>query len=307
MRNDGTELEDLVAIVESLELPEGFEVKTREKIFDESGVQIAEFDIEIRGQLGTTEISWLIECRDRPSEGAAPGLWIQQLHGKGVLFKFNKVTAVSTTGFSSGAKQAAVTLGIELREVRSLAPQNFDWLRVSGFDFKQRQYGLLGLRILIAPDELQERQMALSEALGTAVGDVPFLRVVNTSEVKTANVAFAEAVDGLGNAFDDVPTAGATKAVRFTARYLDDNSHFVVDTKLGEVRVREIDFTGELSVVVSRISSSASSEYLHTEGDSIAQSVVFEPQEVAGIKFAIELHRMSESGVTHVLLRKLKK
>ena len=72
MSKDGKSLEALVAFIEKLHLPSGFEVKTNEKIIDDSGVQIAEFDVEMRCKLGTTEMAWLIECRDRPSAGRAP-------------------------------------------------------------------------------------------------------------------------------------------------------------------------------------------------------------------------------------------
>ena len=50
MDTNGKQLERLVALIEKLYLPEGFEITTNEKVYDD-GVQIAEFDIEIRGRL----------------------------------------------------------------------------------------------------------------------------------------------------------------------------------------------------------------------------------------------------------------
>jgi len=55
MDRTGKQLEGLVALIEKLYLPQGFEITTNEKVYD-GGVQIAELDIEIRGRLGTTEI-----------------------------------------------------------------------------------------------------------------------------------------------------------------------------------------------------------------------------------------------------------
>src|SRR2546430_11897142 len=120
MSGIGRDLEDLVALIEKLHLPPDLEVTTNEHIYDEHGIQIAEFDIQVKGKVGTTDIAWLIECRDRPSEGPAPGSWIEQLIGRRDRFVFNKVTAVSTTGFAGGALKLARDKGIELREVRSL-------------------------------------------------------------------------------------------------------------------------------------------------------------------------------------------
>ena len=54
MANDGKQLEALVAAIEKILLPQGFEVKTNERVHNDGGVQIAEFDVEIRGRIGST-------------------------------------------------------------------------------------------------------------------------------------------------------------------------------------------------------------------------------------------------------------
>ena len=48
MITDGKKLEGLVTFVEKTLLPQGFDVKTNERVYNNDGVQIAEFDIEIR-------------------------------------------------------------------------------------------------------------------------------------------------------------------------------------------------------------------------------------------------------------------
>ena len=132
MRQDGRQLEALVEFVERTLLPQGYGVKTNRRIYNDDGVQIAELDVEVRGKVGSTDFAWLIECRDRPSEGPAPGSWIEQLVGRRTRFLFNKVTAVSTTGFAPGAIEFARAQGIELREVKALAAEEFrDWLVMS--------------------------------------------------------------------------------------------------------------------------------------------------------------------------------
>jgi len=79
MSSDGKQLEALVSFVERTLVPQGFEVQTNTKVFNDEGIQVAEFDVEVRGKVGTTDIAWLIECRDRPSQGAAPASWVEQL------------------------------------------------------------------------------------------------------------------------------------------------------------------------------------------------------------------------------------
>ena len=119
-RNDGSALEQLVSWIESHFSPRGFKVETRKPVFNDSGVQVAEFDILITGHIGTGHVACLIECRDRPSEGPAPASWIEQLIGRRARFRFDKVMAVSSTGFAQGAVAAAADAGIELRELQSL-------------------------------------------------------------------------------------------------------------------------------------------------------------------------------------------
>lgn len=122
MPSDGKNLEALVAAVEKLHLPEGFKVTTNKRVY-EDGVQVAELDVIVEGRLGTTDIKWLIECRDRPSEGPAPNAWIEQLIGRKQRFNFNKITAVSTTGFAPGADKLAEQGGINYAKFIASLPQ----------------------------------------------------------------------------------------------------------------------------------------------------------------------------------------
>lgn len=59
MARDGKNLERLVEFVEKTLLPEGFSVTTNDRVFDDEGTQIAEFDIRAEGKVGTTDFSWL--------------------------------------------------------------------------------------------------------------------------------------------------------------------------------------------------------------------------------------------------------
>jgi hypothetical protein len=131
MRNSGRQLEQLVKDIEQHLLPERFNVELNDRVFNEDGIQIAEFDIVITGRLGSSSVKWLIECRDRPSDGPAPGAWVEQLLGRKVRFNFDQVIAVSTTGFAEGAKEFADRAGIILRTVKKVDDIGSDF-RVRG-------------------------------------------------------------------------------------------------------------------------------------------------------------------------------
>jgi hypothetical protein len=122
--NDGKDLENLAALIESVHLPEGFLIERNLKPRDEYGNQIAELDVVISGRIGSTPFKMLIECRDRPSDGAAPGSWIEQLATRKRRFDFNTVIAVSSTGFAPGAPQLAEDENIILRTMNELTPDD---------------------------------------------------------------------------------------------------------------------------------------------------------------------------------------
>lgn len=156
MPNDGSSLERLVHDFETRLLPEGFTVTSRERILDEDGNQIAEFDIVISGRIGSSEINWLIECRDRPSSGSAPGSWIEQLVTRRARFHFDKVFAVSTSGFSPGAIQVAEQFGIKLRTVRAVADIATDF-SVQTFDYIERRIVSIGPLDIVTENSQDQR------------------------------------------------------------------------------------------------------------------------------------------------------
>lgn len=129
MKNDGKFLEDFVRKVEEMFAGNSVKVESGRRVFDETGVQIAEFDLIVTGKIGSANLCVLIECRDRPSGGAAQVSWIEQMSGRRQAHDFSHVIAVSTTGFSPGAQAVAKKLNIELREVTRFDPQEFgSWI-----------------------------------------------------------------------------------------------------------------------------------------------------------------------------------
>ena len=165
--NSGRELERLVEEIERCLLPSGFEVALNQSAFNAEGDQIAEFDIVISGRLGSSQVKWLIECRDRPSRGSAPVSWIEQLVTRKARFNFDKVIAVSTTGFSSAAIELADASGISLRSVQRLTDIATD------FNIQEIQYYAHQVTIgptdmgatnpsLVGVDIVKEAQMKLT-------------------------------------------------------------------------------------------------------------------------------------------------
>jgi len=99
---------------------------------------------------------------------------------------------------------------------------------------------------------------------------------------------------------------GPGKNVELTVRYPNEDDHFVVETRVGPVRVHSVIYGGELYIKQTLVPLSVTAEYRHLEtGQPISQIAAFAAQEIHGKKFAIEFQRMSDSGETHITLRKL--
>jgi hypothetical protein len=304
MSSAGKQLEQLVALIEKLHLPTGVEVTSNERVYDENGNQIAEFDIQIRGKLGTTEIAWLIECRDRPSDGPAPGSWIEQLIGRRDRFKFNRVTAVSTTGFASGVFDLARNEGIELREVRSLTSADVSsWLQAERMPMLRPAFRLFGA-ILYCGDEPEERRQAFNEIV-TANPNEPILWHARNQKHYTIKEAFRAALSESDDLFDKVEANKPARQLVMHVSYPSDNHNFVVETKFGAVRVIKIDFHGEIEIHQTEVPLSGLKEYVRSEsGETISQSGAF-VFSAFGSTLSLEMHKLAQSGEIKVSIRKL--
>ena len=304
MSNTGKQLEALIAFVEQLHLPSGFKVLTNNKEYQD-GVQIAEFDIEIKGKLGTTEIHWLIECRDRPGSGPAPASWIEQLVGRRGRFNFSKVTAVSTTGFSPGAAKYASDEGIEMREVTSIVPDQFGWLRVERFPLESHLRHLTKTIILISADESVDRREAFSAAIREkGISDSILYSTKDKRYVSPIDV-FSAALSSRPELFDEVKANEPGRDLHMRVPYPDDQDHFIVQTTLGPIRVRALEFHGVLQKSRTDIALEHFKKYSHAaSGESISESASF-PFTAFNMNLALEMHMVAESGITHVVLRKL--
>jgi hypothetical protein len=302
--SDGKRLESLVAFAERTLLPTGFTVNTNEKILDDEGRQIAEFDIEIRGRIGSTDFAWLIECRDRPSAGPAPGSWIEQLYGRRSRFGFNKVTAVSTTGYASGAIDFAKQVGIELREVASLSPEQFAWLGLRFVHQMERQAILTNAVIHIDESTCEERTIACTTLLRSATPELQFLKSSVSDRSCTIVQAFTDAVGKIDPTEERLKPDLPPVPVHISACYTEQD-YFFIETDKGNVRINSIEFDGNVRVVETLVPISESSEYRKIEsGNAISQVAVFDLKKINNERLQLELHKISDSNELHVTIRK---
>jgi hypothetical protein len=174
MDKTGQDLELLVAGIEKQLLPKGFKVEPRQRVLNDNGEQVAELDIVISGPLGSSTVKWLLECRDRPSEGSAPVSWIEQLVARRERLGFDKVFAVSTTGFSKAAAQYAKSKGIVLRTVTRLTDIKDDFM-LQGMMFNFEEVEFSGEGQLETDDPTDRRHVDLRRPMFKHPAESEFL------------------------------------------------------------------------------------------------------------------------------------
>ena len=265
--------------MEKLLLPEGFTISVREKVFDEERNLIAEFDLIVSGKLGSTHIKWLIECRDRPSKGAAPGEWIEQLAGRRDRFGFNKVTAVSTTGFSPGAMDWAKQSGIELRTLNEINVDVIqDWCKVTEMQVTNA-HGLLQSAAMFLDPEPSEKQSEKLRDILNNPGE-PFLVNTGTGEEISLNDTWRAFLNQSPQVFENIAPNSEPKRLRVVANYTNPESRYKIVLGEDEFHLVQIEFVADLTVQVHERPIAAIKEYGKVfEREAISQSVHFEVED----------------------------
>lgn len=304
-KKSGKKLEHLAREIERRLLPKGFEVLANEKVFNDSGVQIAEFDIIVKGNLGSTSFKWLIECRDRPSKRrSAPGAWIEQLVGRKYLFGFDKVTAVSTTGFSKGAKGLAKLGNIELRTVSTLTLDFIaDWFPLTTVTVLSTYLSVEHVTFVGVDTDAQayEEVKARLKSQSTS-SKARMLMPVHPKTGEPLNViaAFYERVNQNPHLLDGFEADGESRPIKCKLKYPDPFERYQFVAAAGLVYVGEVEFEGTFTITKSDIPIAQITEYYKTFGNEpIAQSVRF-TTEVADRSVDLYFHNLGEKDKTFV-------
>lgn len=270
MKNSGKHLEQFVKQIEALLIPHGFTIESGERLFGDDGVQIAEFDIVISGKVGSAPFKMLIECRDRPSDGPVPASWIEQLVGRRTRFKFDKVVAVSTTGFTRGAEEFANNEQIELRSVETLTLDAVaDW-------FNFRVFARAGM---LSHVECHIFNEGLSNEMNKKLASIPpldtktlMLIKANTGEAVSIAAIWHDVFERNETIFNDM-NCDETKQITVPVKYDDPIERYQLPTEYGLFPIDLMIFKAEFSI--KQISPSLVAQYSETTGQPIAQTISF--------------------------------
>lgn len=128
---DWREFENLVARIEKDAGPAGLVVKSPDRVRCKTTGRLREVDATVRTRAGTSDILITIECRRRKHREDVT--WVEQLATKKQLIGAARTLAVSSNGFSDGARTLAARLGIDLRTISDVSIADLNKLVVLDF------------------------------------------------------------------------------------------------------------------------------------------------------------------------------
>ncbi len=125
-RNDPQwrKFEQLIARIEADAGPQGFAVKSPDRVRCKLTGRLREVDATIRTKAGTAELLITIECRRRTK--VQDVTWLEQLATKRSSIGADHTIAVSHSGFSSEATAVARRLGITLRRIEDVQAKDLN-------------------------------------------------------------------------------------------------------------------------------------------------------------------------------------
>lgn len=148
MPRKGRELEKLIATLENLLGETNIEVKSPDYIVGINSGSRREIDVSLRAKVGSSTVLIILETRDRTETDDVR--WIEQLSAKKEDVLASNVIAVSSAGFTEGARNTAKRLGIELRAINELTLDAIaGWFRVKEFRVFERKGIVLSAELRI--------------------------------------------------------------------------------------------------------------------------------------------------------------
>lgn len=147
MARKGRDLERLISILERGLASSDLIIQSPDYLDDQVTGGKREVDVSIREKNKTESILMVLECRDRRMKDDVT--WIEQLHTKAKDIGVPKVVAVSSSGFSGGARLKAKHYGIELRTIEEISNENLEnWIIPSSLTSIVQYHSIVSMTLI---------------------------------------------------------------------------------------------------------------------------------------------------------------
>jgi len=158
MVRKGKDFEKLISVLERGLANSDVKIKSPDYLKDNITGRDREVDLTLRKKIDNEEIIIIFECRDRNITSDV--IWIEQLVTKVRDLNAFKVIAVSSSGFTEGAKIKAEYYNIELRSTEEITnEQLMNWIIPSGLYTIVQHHNIVNCVLLTDEPSLFKDQM----------------------------------------------------------------------------------------------------------------------------------------------------
>lgn len=301
MAREGREFEIMIRFLEEALGPKGISVKSPDYIKGKLSGSTREVDISLKGKIGSTDVLVIIECRDRSDTEDVT--WIEQLATKAEDVGAAKVIAVSATGFSSGAEKTASLKNIDLRTYAQIdANEILLWFGFKEIDFISRhvEFRHIGMffeaeiDVPALPPEVQSKLAPVFDIYAPL-----FSRKSDGSQFNFMSIWNSLPLDQI---YENVTHDGTKTRKHLSLPPGDPANCWQFPTNKGLLDIKFFEVEADIWTKVIKIPLTAIRRYRGGE-EIIVETAVFDFQ-INDQRFAIDLHKFSESGHQAVVLRK---
>lgn len=297
---ESREFEKLVASLEK-ELSEiSVEVKSPDFIYDKVAEEYGEVDVSLRHNIDSHEILTAIECRYRKKKQDVT--WIEQIATKRDDIGANNAIAVSSKGFSGGARKKAHGKSIELRTLVKINPKEIiEWFQVNGVTIYNQRFRFLRADILphksLNSSQIGELHNFLKSFSGAFPCDTKFIIDPETDAALSLNDCILRNADKIFEGFK--LSADEKTIIQVTIVPQNKEAGFFASTPSGLIRMEHIEVKLEIWFEVTETKIASASSY-ETEVAPLAQIVSFNDFDTDGIKRFAQVHLMSTGGMQRI-------
>ncbi|MFQ5794146.1 MAG: restriction endonuclease [Candidatus Bipolaricaulia bacterium] len=301
MTRKGRDLERLIALLEEHLGPEGIQVTSPDYIQGRESKSRREVDISLRSQIGSSEILVIIESRDR--QGTEDVTWIEQLASKCRDVEADKAVAVSSTGFTSGARNIAITNNIELRTLEEVDPDEIVlWFTCNKITYFKHSANFDRISVnLPLPDSVKVElpPEVLTKVKPSFDINAPIFR--RKKDGTSASFMDIWACAPREKLYSNVLPNGSKVKRLIHLDFTNEQDCFQLITTSGAVDIAYIEVYTELWIEVEKKPVTTVRVY-RDDNKIVAQSAEFEFKHM-GKTFALELHQYPQSGTQFVSVR----
>lgn len=293
MIKKGRKFELLIETLEKYSLNDQGKIISPGFLIDKVTNQSREVDILIKSKIGTTDISIIIECRDRKSKQDVT--WIEQIYTKLNDLNADKVIAVSSSGFTKPALAKAKRYGIETRTYSEIDRTIIEsWWRVEHIDFISKQFNIVYFHPTLVDNDILKKLKIRKDSTSKILYD----------SFNNKNVSFTDLFQGvcgqIKNFWGNLVPNGSSERVRFNVDWDDEERKIYLLTEKNESKLISIEYVVDLFIVCKKIPVSKVSSYSNSE-NTISHVIEYE-------KFPLQKNSTlrilkSEDGTTNLSIR----